>query len=285
MVETNLYQKSQEAINAALTQDWKKALDLNLEISKNDPENTDTLNRLAKAYTMLGQISKAKTFYNKVLKIDKYNIIATKNLSKLSTIKEKDIKVGQSVGNGIIDPDVFLEEPGKTKLISLIDLAMPSVLANLNIGDQVKLEPQRNEVIVFSQDGRRLGKINEDWAPSISQASRVGSKFRTLIKSVQIKADDSKPHLSIFVKETERSEKLSQSIFPIDSSGFTPYIRGDAPGLLSESKETATVEPNEETGDEEIDKVNNSPEESSPTNSLETIAEKEIQDEENLEDN
>ena len=47
MVETNLYQKSQEAINAALTQDWKKALDLNLEILKNDPENTDTLNRLA----------------------------------------------------------------------------------------------------------------------------------------------------------------------------------------------------------------------------------------------
>lgn len=285
MSEENLYQKSQEAISAALTQDWEKALTLNLELSKKNPGDIDTLNRLAKAYMELGQISKAKTFYNKVLKIDKYNNIATTNLIKLSSLKERGVSGSRFVNNGIVDPDVFLEESGKTKLINLVDLAMPSVLANLSIGDQVKLEPQKDEVIVFSQDGKRLGKINEDWAPSIAKASRVGSRFKALIKSVQIKTDSATPYLSIFVKEIERSEKLSQSVFPTDSSGFTPYVRGDAPGLLSERKESTATEANDETDDEGTDRVSDSTEESSPTNSLETLAEKEIQDEENLEDN
>ena len=284
MSEENLYQKSQEAISAALAQDWKKALDLNLELSKMDPENIDTLNRLAKAYMELGKIPKAKTFYNKVLNLDEYNSIATKNLSKLSSLKEKDIKVGRYEDNGVVDPDVFLEEAGKTRLISLVDLAMPSVLANLSIGDQVKLETQRNEVIVFSQSGKRLGKIEEDWAQRIAKATSAGSKFRALIKSVQIKTNDSQPHLSIFVREVERSEKLSQSIFPIDTSGFTPYIRSEAPGLLSERKEAA-AEDSEEDDNEETERDSDSPEESSTTSSLETLAEKEIQDEENLEDN
>lgn len=285
MAEENLYQKSQEAISAALSQDWKKALNLNLKLSKIDPENIDTLNRLAKACMELGQIPRAKTFYNKVLKLDKYNSIATKNLNKISSLDKNDVRVGRSVGNGIIDPDVFLEEAGKTKLISLIDLAMPSVLANLSIGDQVKLEAQRNEVIVFSQSGKRLGKINEDWAQRIAEASSAGSKFRALIKSVQIKTNDSQPHLSIFVREIERSEKLSQSIFPIDSSSFAPYIRGEAPGLLSERKEAASEEIEEDDDDEETRQDKDSTEDRPKTSSLETLAEKEIQDEENLEDN
>jgi hypothetical protein len=91
------------------------------------------------------------------------------------------------------------------------------------------------------------------------------------------------PNVSIFVKETERSEKLSQSIFPIASSSFTPYVRNDTPGLLSESKNSD--DDNEGAEEEPDDKSSTSSEESSPASSLESLAEKEIQDEENLEDN
>jgi len=278
--------KTQEAINAAISKDWQKALELNVELAREYPDDVETLNRLARTYLELGEIAKAKSNYKKVLDIDPYNSIAEKNLAKLAALNKSNIKVLTHPDdvNTNIDPDVFLEEAGKTRILLLNDLAMPSVLASLKTGDSLKLDPQRSDVIVYSKEGKRVGKIEPDIANNLAKAIREGSTFIALVKSVQIKDSSSKPSLSIFVKEIYRSPKTSQSIFPNTSTPFTPYIREGALNILAEGQEVAMEEyddqdlPQEEVR-HKIDSGN-----TSQTSSLESLAEKEIEDDQSFED-
>ena len=283
MSDAALDPKNQEAINAALSADWEKALDLNLELSKEYPTDAKTLNRLARAYLELGQISKARAIYQSVLKLDPYNNIAAKNLSRLANIKKKDLQPAPDVKNTNFNPQIFLEEPGKTKILHLADLAMPKVLANLRIGDQVRLEPQRDDVIIFSPDNKRLGKVDATWAKTLARALRLGSKFMALVKSLQIKSSSSDSSLSIFVKELERSPKLSESIFPSTSSPFTPYVREDALDILSE-KNNASSEFEEVAEHEDTGIIKEGSDEDHQTSSLETLAKREREEDQGYED-
>ena len=234
MTEASLDPKTQESIDAAISSNWDKALTLNLELSKKYSNDPEILNRLARSYLELGKVSKARENYNKVLKIDPYNSIAEKNIKKLANIKKKDIKNGQSETNESIDLDIFLEEQGKTKVVNLVDIAMPNVLASLRLGDKVKLDPQRNDVVVHTSENKRLGKIELDWSVKIAKAIRAGSKFVAFIKSVHLGNRSTEPVLVVFVKETERSPKISQSIFPTSSNHFTSYRREETLDILSE---------------------------------------------------
>src|SRR5690348_1784541 len=97
-----------DAIAAALAQNWEEAVVLNKTILEIDPSNVDTLNRLGFAYLQLGKTKDAKEIYSKVLELDQYNQIAQKNLVKLNS------KSPQTAGNGgMVSPLMFLEEPGK----------------------------------------------------------------------------------------------------------------------------------------------------------------------------
>ena len=51
---------AQQAIQKALSGNWDEALELNKEILDSDPNNTDALNRTARAYAELGKIELAK---------------------------------------------------------------------------------------------------------------------------------------------------------------------------------------------------------------------------------
>ena len=72
----------EDAIQAALEQNWKTAIRLNTELIKNDKTNTDAWNRLGYAFLKDGQIKKAKETFEKVTEIDPYNQIAIKNIKK-----------------------------------------------------------------------------------------------------------------------------------------------------------------------------------------------------------
>ncbi len=284
MSDAALEPKTQESIEAALAQDWEKALELNLELVKKYPDDAETLNRLARAYLELGQVSKAKTSYNKVLKLDQYNSIAANNLKRLANIKKEDIQNAQSTINGNINLDIFLEEPGKTKVIKIFDLAMPRILAGLRIGDRLNLEAKKDDVIVFSAERKRLGKIDAETSKTLSKALRAGSKFVALVKSVRMKSSSSDSALSIFVKEIHHSPKLAQNIFPVASSHFTPYVREETLGFLSD-KNSASSEPDGSREQEEAESsMKEVSRDVSQTSSLETLAEKENQEEQNYED-
>jgi tetratricopeptide (TPR) repeat protein len=103
---------NQSAINEAINCNWDKAIELNLEIIKDEPENVQAKNRLAKAYCETGQFKLAKSVYEEVLKIDPYNGIATKNLKKVAAIKADSTVRTELTPRRKLSTAVFLHEPG-----------------------------------------------------------------------------------------------------------------------------------------------------------------------------
>src|SRR5664279_4407503 len=98
-------QLKSQAIQTALVGDWEKAITLNKLILEEDPDEIDTLNRLAFAFLSQGNNKNAKTLYQKVLSLDMKNPIALRNLKRLT--EESSKKVSFQLGN------FFIEEPGK----------------------------------------------------------------------------------------------------------------------------------------------------------------------------
>jgi len=277
--ETTFDPKVQEAIKAALENNWEKALQLNQELIKKYPNDIDTNNRLARSYRESGQINQAKIYYQKVLKLDPYNPIAEKNLKRLSSIKKNDIDPKQI--QATVKSDTFLEEPGKTITTVLEDTAMPSVLAGLWTGDEVFLSKHHNNVAVLSSSGKRIGKIENGLAKNLAEHLRTGSKFESFIKSIILNEGSykkGKSHVTIFIREKYRSPKIVSAPFPSDNYSFTPYVREEALSLLSNQTPLQT-----EADDaiEEIE-VSQLPSVNTPDQSLEELAEKEQEEDDSV---
>lgn len=207
---------AQLAIKVALCANWDEAIKINKKILQIASSEIDALNRLAYAYTCLGQKAKAQKIYKKILQIDPYNIIARKNLEKVTR------QNGHSNGNGIGIREntnlssVFLFEPGKTKIVNLINLASPAVLCSFNCGDQVSLNLKKHGITVTTCDGVYLGALPDDLAHKLLTFIAGGNKYETYIKCVNSKT------LTIFIRETHRCERfLNQPSFQDKRS---PYL-------------------------------------------------------------
>ena len=76
-----------EAIELALANRWAEAVQVNRGIMDRFGPDEETLNRLGKAYTELGQLCDATEAYKGTLKMNPVNPIAVKNLGKLQTMR------------------------------------------------------------------------------------------------------------------------------------------------------------------------------------------------------
>jgi hypothetical protein len=267
----------QEAIDAALENKWEEALKINEELIKRYPDDTETMNRLARSLAETGKINEAKRMYKKVLKADPYNKIAEKNMKRISSIKKSDLKTNQL--HSSLKGDIFLEESGKTISAVLEDVAMPSVLASLRTGDRVDLFAQRNYVKVMTSTKQRVGRLEDSLAKIVSSNMSAGSKFESFVKSILLEKNPSKKESSkvvVFIRETERSPKVTTPPFPATDSSFTPYVREDALNLISNQAPLPTE------ADDTIEEVEVSQLPSiEKEESLEDLAEKESEDSEN----
>ena len=220
----NVESLAQAAIAAALSQNWQQAAKINEKIILLDSENVEALNRLARAQACLGHRKLAEKTYKKVLEIDPYNIIALKNMEKLTKANgggltlTLDPSLAQNQGNTNLSR-VFLDEPGKTKLVSLLNLAPPSTLAALSCGDQLILKCKNHAISVSSNGGTYLGAFPDDLAHRLLGFISGGNQYEAYVKSSSTK------NLTIIVRETLRSEKFGNqpsfasraSIFEEDS--------------------------------------------------------------------
>lgn len=177
-METSLAQK---AINQALAGAWKDAVNTNLQILKEDPNDIDSLNRLARAYAELGLMTKARPIAQKVLKIDSANSIAIKALEKWRTLKKK---TGKPQPTAVLSAEIFLEEAGKTKIAPLIHLGDKAVVASLDSGDGVNLLPHPHRVSVVTKDGKYIGRLPDDLASRLRKLIKLGNTYQVLVKSV-----------------------------------------------------------------------------------------------------
>lgn len=185
---------TQLAVGYALQCNWKEAIKINLLILVNEPEDLDALNRLSRAYFESGNTKKAISVSKKVLKIDTDNSIAKRALVRF---KQADPTHSQTGTNKIS----FIEEAGKTRITSLINLGQEKTYSGLNSGDELLLATHAHKVSVVTQNGKYIGKLADDISAKIRISLKEKNDFKVYTKSVD------KNCVKIFIKS-------SAAIFP-----------------------------------------------------------------------
>lgn len=231
-----------QAIDAALRQDWKEAIKLNSSIIKNDQTNIDAFNRLAFAYLKNGQMKKSKETFEKTLKIDPYNQIACKNLKKIHIVKKCSLFASE---NQNISPLLFLEEPGKTKIIPCINAAQVHTLSALSCGQKVVLKPKKYTIEVRDKQNRYIAALPDDIAFRLLKLIACGNQYSVFVKGV------SKNCVSVFIRETKRGKKLHNQPSFIGTTNYIPYQKGilheeSKPHIPSDDEEEEDQSPKEE---------------------------------------
>ena len=114
-------QRSKHAIALAMQGRWREAVAANQEIIASFPNDVDAYNRLGRAYIELGENSPAKEAYGRAIELDPYNVIAQRNLRRLSYLGEA--VVGSEADSDRAEPQHFIEETGKAGVVNLYHLA------------------------------------------------------------------------------------------------------------------------------------------------------------------
>lgn len=223
---------AQEAVSAALNGKWEAAREINKKILKDNSRDVEALNRLARAYAELGDLTRARATSKKVIKVDPFNSIATKALEKW-----RGLKSGDTLKSGPSAPQLFLEEQGKTKIVSLLHLGDTNVLKKLDAGDEVKLSPHKHRVSVTTQDGKYIGRLPDDLSARIRRLIKYGNRYQVLVKS------NRGSDVKVFIRETKKAKALAD--IPSFSTERIDYISFTRPELVH-AKEKIISEDDEE---------------------------------------
>lgn len=234
---------NQKAIDAALDSRWQDALKLNKKIIKEDPQNVDALNRQARAYMELGKFNLTRKYYSLVVKIDPYNPIAIKNLKIIKSFKSNGQSFFVPNGQPKLSPALFLQEPGKTKIVSLLKVAEPQKLSGILCGMKVEMVIKNRKITVVDTNGDYLGILPDDTSHLLLRLIKGGNKYELFIKSITVNS------LSVLIRETFRSKRFKNqpSFLQIQGASpttdiFTPLDnQNDADEETEDGEEVATL--------------------------------------------
>src|ERR671935_2631443 len=163
-----------EAIELALASKWAEAVQLNRSIMDRFGPDEDTLNRLGKAYTELGQLDEAIEAYQGTLKINPVNPIAQKNIAKLQALRG-----GQPVptSKAKVDIDAFIEETGKTALTALHVHTEGDPCSKVAGGDPVRLIAAGDTMNVETARGVALGHLEHALGRRLIKFLEGGNRY------------------------------------------------------------------------------------------------------------
>jgi tetratricopeptide (TPR) repeat protein len=234
----------QIAINAALTSSWQDAIDSNLQIIDIEPKSVEALNRLGRAYFELGKLSESKDSFDKTLVLDPYNQIAAKFIKRIETCKKKVGKKNNFSGSNHncpqVDSDLFIEEPGKTKLIALLKTAEPQKLSLLSPGALVNLNIKNKVIMITDQDNEYLGVLPDDLSHHLVRLIHGGNKYQAIIKTVKING------LSILIREIHRSIRFKNQPSFLDNLNMAQTYSSDHIVIFDDEEEVTTESDEEE---------------------------------------
>lgn len=225
------------AIAAALAQDWKEAIRINLALLKTNKNNVSLLNRLGFAYLQSGNIADAKKTFLKVTKLDTYNQIAAKNLKKLGLVRQKDIV---KTKKSHITPMSFLEEPGKTKIVECVNCAPLQILMTVCPGEEIELKAKNHVVEARNEQNVYLGALPDDLSFRLIKFLGVGNTYQALVNAV------GKNSLTLFLRETGRGKRFANQPSFSSTALYVPFARtehaDDSPEAEADPKEPETEE-------------------------------------------
>ncbi len=200
-------QQSKQAIVLAMQGRWREAVAANKSIIENFPNDVDAYNRLGKAYIELGEYSQARGAYEQAIGLDPYNVIAKKNLHRLSHLG-KVVTVPEADSHKV-EPQHFIEELGKAGVVNLYRLAPAEVLARMAAGDEVYLKVDGANLIVENSRGEYLGQVEPKHGQRLIKLIEGGNKYSAAIIS------STEDKMTIIIREIYQEPGLAgQPSFP-----------------------------------------------------------------------
>ena len=207
-----------QAVDAAIRGDWAKAVEANAEMLKKNKENIPTLLRLGFAYLQLKKYDESLTIYKRVLKIQPQNAIAGDYVEKID-LRKKDTKVG-STTSVILDSNIFIELPGKTKAVSLSQLGQKSTLAKLMIGEEVYLFIRKHHVEIRTESDEYIGVLPDDVGVRLMYFLENESEYQIYIQEATLS------NIIVFIREISKGKKVERLVsFPVDIPGSISKVQ------------------------------------------------------------
>jgi len=213
--------RTEKAIQLAMQNRWQEAAEINRGLLEIFPEDVDTLNRLGKSLMELGHYADARAQYQKAAGIDPSNGIAVKNLARLTKLADETADApAAAVHTKPVDPNLFIEESGKTAVTNLVDVATYHDIATLTAGDKLELKAEQGVVRVFGPSGVVVGQLEPKIAQRVTRLVLAGNRYSAAITSI----DES--HVRIIVREEFRHPSMrSRPSFPTQAPEIRSSIR------------------------------------------------------------
>lgn len=231
----NLEQLENHAVEAAVNFNWQLAIDLNKKIIKLDKKNLAALLRLGFASIQLQKFDEAIKYYRKTLKIQTNNNVAKENLERIKVLQSKPSKK-KKITPIYLDPNLFLEIPGKTKSVSLVNLGQKNILAQLSVGQQVFLKFKKRKVEIRTKENEYIGSLPDDLSRRLLVFLKAKSKYNVFIK------EGSLSRVTVFIHEEKKGGKVQQYLsFPQNIQSQIEEIQAEKEGD-EDSDETTGVD-------------------------------------------
>ncbi len=235
-------QLKNQAIQTALLGKWDEAIVINQSMLDESPEDIDTLNRLAFAHASLGNGKEAKALYQKVLTLDAQNPIALRNLKR---VNEGSSTMKSSMTSTTLVSNLFIEEPGKTKVIELVNVADKKVIAPLRSGETLLLGVKRMKIFLNDQDKQYIGMLPDDVGTRLIRFIEGGNTYDSYVKSVE------NNKVTVFIREVKRVTKFKNQPSFLSTDRTKLFSGNKSPKIDAGSEDKAydeddTSEPEEE---------------------------------------
>ncbi|MDP6606820.1 MAG: hypothetical protein QF664_11265 [Dehalococcoidia bacterium] len=195
-------QRVERAIEHALANRWDAAAEENRALLDEDPDDTESANRLGKALTELEDYAGAVTAYAQALVTDPANPIARKNLAKLKErggdaggapeggrlkaskpSKTSRRKAGGTKRPGELRANSLIEESGKSAEFELIEVD-EQALTRVAGGDAAALATTDGGVSVTTARGAELGTIERRAALRLKRMIEGGNEYAVVIRRI-----------------------------------------------------------------------------------------------------
>jgi len=223
----------EQAIALAMQNRWQEAVAVNRAILERFPNDVEAWNRLGRALLELGRYAEARDAYRRAVELDPNNVIAQRNLSRLSALA---VEAATPPASEKVDPHLFITETGKSAIVPLVRVASPEVLAKMTVGDQVYLEIQGRSLAVRNARGEVLGYVEPKTAQRLIDLMRTGNRYAAALVSL----DDG---VKIIIREVYQDPRNAGRI------SFPP--RGGEPGVRPYTREALLKYEEEEEEEEE----------------------------------
>lgn len=247
----NLGVLEEQAVDAAISNNWERAIELNKQIIEQDKSNLGAYLRLGFAQLQANKLEDAVKAYKKALKLQPKHQIATENLERIEILLKQSTPEKKKEKKSL-NPNIFLEIPGKTKTVPLSNLGQKQHLAELYVGEEVDLKNKKRRLEVRTMTGDYIGALPDDICKRLSFFLENESVYQTFIKEASLS------RIVVFIKEVSKGEDVKGYIsFPANNQPLMhPLQEQDTDGeeLLDDDDKDDTDWPDEmnvNTEDEE----------------------------------